>query len=147
MDIGGPGPAFLPVLAFEGVARRNRPNLQVFNACVLRVHAWADEGGSNVSHALLGLGLNGQAYACEVQHSLLTHASLSTAGRRRSVLPCGGGGSRPRPSADVHGYCRQGACKSLFKDGRCEGLRKAIGRGLDALAAVHNICCEGMLVC
>lgn len=29
VDICGPCPAFLPALAFEGVARRNRPNLQV----------------------------------------------------------------------------------------------------------------------
>ncbi|KAL6782245.1 RRP40 [Auxenochlorella protothecoides x Auxenochlorella symbiontica] len=37
VDIGGPGPAFLPVLAFEGVARRNRPNLQVGDVVFCRV--------------------------------------------------------------------------------------------------------------
>ena len=30
VDIGGPFTASLPVLAFEGATRRNRPNLQVF---------------------------------------------------------------------------------------------------------------------
>ena len=29
VDIGGPFRALLPVLAFEGATRRNRPNLQV----------------------------------------------------------------------------------------------------------------------
>ncbi len=31
VDIGGPFTATLPVLAFEGATRRNRPNLQVCN--------------------------------------------------------------------------------------------------------------------
>lgn len=37
IDIGGPSLALLPVLAFEGASRRNRPNLQVGTAVYARV--------------------------------------------------------------------------------------------------------------
>jgi exosome complex component RRP40 len=37
IDIGGPFPAVLPALAFEGATRRNRPNLNVGDLVYARV--------------------------------------------------------------------------------------------------------------